>query len=80
VIPWLVQETSEGQTHAKPDWDTVEAETSRGAVVAWLNSHEHGTPTRLLVAPAAPLLRHANGMPMISREFIVTISRTQSRE
>lgn len=48
------------------------ASSSRDAVVAWLNSHPHSLPVQLHVAPASPLLRHANGMPMISRQFNVT--------
>lgn len=71
-IPWLVQQTRPDQTHVTANWDTVIASSSRDAVVAWLNSHPHSLPLQLQVAPAAPLLRHANGMPMISRQFNVT--------
>lgn len=71
-IPWLVQIAKAGDTHASPGWQTVTAQTSQGAVVAWLESHEHVLPIRLRVGPAAAILRHPNGMPMMSREFTVT--------
>lgn len=74
MIPWLVQKAAPGQTHCDPDWQTVEADTSRGAVVAWLEAHwlAGELPVRIRVAPAAKILRHPNGMPMLSREFNVT--------
>jgi|KBSSwiStaDraftv2_1062776.scaffolds.fasta_scaffold216379_2 hypothetical protein len=72
-IPWLIQVALEGQTHARREWDEVEAQSSHDAVIAWLNAHpEAGHTLRLLVAPASPLLRHPGGMPMFSREFRVT--------
>ena len=72
MIPWLVQVAQPGQTNCRPEWDTVIADSSRNAVVVWLENNEHTLPICLRVAPAAPALRHPNGMPMVSREFNVT--------
>lgn len=75
VIPWLVQLAVPGETHCRNEWDTVIAVTSQGAAVIWLNNNPHvlpGLPITLRVGGAAPALRHANGMPMLTREFTIS--------
>lgn len=80
LIPWLVQIALPGETHASPDWQTVTAPTSQAAVVAWLETHDHQLPIRLRVGPAAAILRHPNGMPIMSREFHITPVTTAETE
>jgi hypothetical protein len=71
-IPWLVQVAHPGETHARPEWEPIAAANSQGAVVVWLETHDHTLPITIRVAPSAAVLRHPNGMPMMSREFTVT--------
>lgn len=71
-IPWLVQ-IAHCPDKCDPKWDTVIADTSRDAVIVWMETHPGWIlPLRLRVAGAAASLRHANGMPMLSREFVIT--------
>ncbi|HXJ59206.1 MAG TPA: hypothetical protein VNU68_21305 [Verrucomicrobiae bacterium] len=78
-IPWLVQHAAEGETRARPDWETVYAETSAKAVEKWLAAvglAKYPLPMHVRVGPFAKFLRYSNGMPMMSREFLVEESKT----
>jgi hypothetical protein len=79
LIPWLVQIAREGETHCGREWQTIEAETSTAAALAWLERNNHHLPIRMRVAPGASILWHATGVPMISREFSIAAAESEVR-
>lgn len=74
-IPWLVQ-VAHCREKCDPKWDVVIATSSQAAAIQWMEENDGWTlPISIRVAPAAPILHHPNGMPMITREFLITESK-----
>lgn len=73
MIPWLVQHATEGETVGM-QWDTVLADTSAKAAATWVSNiglTKYPLPMRVRVAPAARILHHSTGVPMMCREFVI---------
>jgi hypothetical protein len=78
AIPWLVQHAANHE-RAGNVWATVIAPSSQEAALKWVAEQGlamHALPFRVRVGPIAPVLRHKNGMPMVTREFLVSEARS----
>lgn len=72
TIPWLVQGSTPDTRKLSATWETVQAETSEAAAIAWAQSvglARLPLPFQVHVGPVAGSLRHENGMPKVCRTF-----------